>query len=354
MTRTLGFSLRLLLGAILWLVAQPVVADAAGARTVIAKDYRLAAGEELLGDLTVIAGRVYLEPDSRLEGNLAVVGGEVHIGGLVNGNVVVFGGTVDLDEAAIISGDVVVFGRIRRHPGATVRGSVIEGLRGAKAMNGWPTIVTEPVAPPRTSRADAGGALLSLARTLITITAVLLICVLVAVLLPENEDNVSQVLMGSALLSLAVGLLTIMLVVVLVPLLTIICIGIPIALIIVLAFVAATMMGWAALGRTVGARLFAVLHKGPETPVATTAAGTLLITLVSLVPCVGWAFAGLLLAWCVGAVVLSRLGTVSEPFWPAPTSSAGRSSSVSPESVSQKRGDTKPLDPLILPDDDDR
>ena len=114
-------------------------------------------------------------------------------------------------------------------------------------MNGWPTIVTEPVAPPRTSRSDAGGVLLNLARTLITISAVLLICVLVAVLLPENEDNVSQVLMSSALLSLAVGLLTIMLVVVLVPLLTIICIGIPIALIIVLAFVAATVVGWAAL-----------------------------------------------------------------------------------------------------------
>ena len=66
----------------------------------------------------------------------------------------------------------------------------------------------------------------------------------------------------------------------------------------------------------------ASLQMPPGTPVAAVAVGILLLTLLSNVPCVGWALAVATLMWSVGAVVQSLFGT--RPYGSVPAAAALR------------------------------
>ena len=133
---------------------------------------------------------------------------------------------------------------------------------------------------------------------------------------------------------------------VLVPLLTVICIGIPLALVLLLALVIVALFGWAVVGHWVGERLLVLAHARQRSDALAAGVGTAVITACAAMPCVGWALAAVGLAWGIGAVVLSRVGTRSEAIWPARPGSAGAD-----HLAAGAKGDTAKLSAADLPDD---
>lgn len=350
----------------LWMLVLPVSADGGGQSAIVAQDFTLGPGDRLEDDLVVFGGRLHLEQGSIVEGDIAIMGGEAKLEGYVDGDVVAFGASVELGSTAVIEGDVVVFGNVRRHPDATIRGNMVEGLEASKSfqylpkmLNGRPGV--KPTRPQSRRQMSAPGWFVSLTRSVMTILALLFVAALVVILLPESLEHITRVMDDSVLLSLGVGVLTIILTLVLVPLLTIICIGIPLAIVLLVALLLCALIGWVAAGKLLGQKLLHLLKIGTSSPFVVILLGTLLITLLALVGCVGRVFALLLLSWSIGAVVLTRFGTASDPFWSpfatsTPTSPVKRpqyEQKVGASVDTPKRGDTKPLDDSVLPTEAD-
>lgn len=350
----------------LWPAALPVSAGRGGKTTVVAQDFTLGAGERLHDDLVALGGRVRLERESTVEGDVVLVGSEAEIAGQVEGDVVAFGSSVELAATAVVEGDVVVFGRLRRDPRADVRGSLVEGLEASESLrnmagmfSGRPRIVPGRPVPVR-PRVGAPEWLVDVVRAVSTILAMLLVAMLVVTVLPENLDHITSVMVNSALVSLGTGVLTVALVVVLVPLLTFICIGIPVAIVILIAVTLSALVGWVSTGCLVGRKLFEMLNVSRQSPLVEILGGTLLITLLSTIPCVGVLLATLLLSWSLGAVVLTRFGTAPSPLWspfspgavtpPDPGAASGHDPRDRGGVSTDRRGDTRKLDESALLD----
>jgi hypothetical protein len=316
--KRMRWSVIMVVALLLWSVALPVVAQG-GRSTIIAQDYALEEGETLADDLVVIAGHVRLERDSAISGDVTIMGGEVELRGSVDGDVVVFGGSVALAATAVIEGDLVVFGSISRHPDARVSGNVVSGLAAGESLRQLPqvfraqpeTLPGRPSPMVAQTRPAMASAFEQAMRSLSTLLAILLVAVLGMVLLPDQLERVARTMESSPLACFGVGLLTIIVVVVLVPLLVIICFGIPVAVILGLALVLCALLGWIGVGRLVGAGLTRMLRLAEPTPIVETLLGVLIITIAAMLPCVGPALAILLASWGIGAVVLTRAGTMS-------------------------------------------
>ena len=302
----------LILALTLWAWATPVAAQS-GRTTVIAQDFDLAGGETLSHDLVVIGGQVHLERDSVVLGDVTIMGGEVTLQGRVEGDVVVFGGGVELTESAVIQGDVVVFGGIRRHPQSEVTGNVVSGLAAGQRLGQLSqSLRSQPDIPGRftPARPTIANAMNRTANSL-PLLAILLVAVLGIVLLPDHIERIAGTMQVMPAVSFGVGLLTIVASAVLIPILFIICIGIPIALGLGLALILCALMGWVATGRLVGAGLSRTLRLAHPTPLLETVLGVTAISIVAMLPCIGWLIALLLGSWGIGAVVLTRFGTTA-------------------------------------------
>jgi len=354
MTRLRLITVLLVLVACLGL-AMPVLAEGTDEPlTYLAEDYVLSSGETYVGDILVIAGTATLEEGSILEGTLALIGGEATIAGFVDGDVIAMGGAVGLDSTAEITGDLAAVGALRRHAGAIVHGTVIEGAEDSDALSKLSELAEErqlDVASPPTAMATV----MNLARLLITFIAVVGVSILVTVLLPENTHSIGQVMTQSALLSLAVGVVTLLLTAVVLPLLVIICIGIPIALFLLLALVVVSILGWATAGRLVGCRVLGWVGSEEGRPAVVTLLGVGLLTALSMVPCLGWALAVLALSWGIGAVILSRLGTRSDAQWGGqdPQDPCGERTQPVVVQAPLSGSTTQRLDPGQIPDDEE-
>jgi len=317
MKRKIRLVLVILLASLLFTPAATVLADDGGQDAIVGGSYILKSGDRRSTDLTVIGGQVELQGQSLVEGNVVIVGGEAAIDGEVRGDVVALGGQVTLGQTAIIDGDLVIFGTVRRHADAQVKGNTVEGLR----LDGiseymariYPGRLESQTAPlpvkPATRPREAGRAAGSLVTLLVTLGAT----ALVMMLLPTQVGRAGHAMQGHALLSLATGGLTTILVLILLPILIVLCLGIPFAIVLAIAFILCGVMGWAAAGRMAGRKILRALRSGGASPLAETLLGTLAITLLSLVPCLGYLFATGVLFWGVGGTVLTRLGTSVYP-----------------------------------------
>jgi len=308
---------------LLMMVPMPALADSGGDTAIVGQDYFLDENESLDNGLVVVGGTAELARDSVVHGDVAVLGGEAIVDGEVLGNVVIFGGTLELLEHAIVEGDVVVFGRVRRHPEAVIEGSLIEGLEAGERLAKMPQMLRDakpmppeapetPALPEARNRPDRTGGVanwfVSLGRRVVTMIAILVLAALIQAVLPDSLDNTQSVMRGSVLLSVVVGFVTLLLVAILVPILTIICIGIPVALVLLLAVLLGSLLGWAAVGGMVGRELFRLTKAKGATPMLVTIVGTLVVTLIAQVACIGPLFATIVGAWALGAVVLTRFG----------------------------------------------
>jgi hypothetical protein len=201
------------------------------------EDFILKDGETERGDVVVLGGSAEIEDGAVLEGDLAVFAGDVEIGGAVQGNVAVIGGDVDVLDTAHIEGDCVVMGgEFDIGDGARIDGEVVTSPDGSwfpfMGQRDWdwdwdgprippiPTIPsprTTPPSPPRivyrheTSFAGrVGGALLSA-------IAIGVVALLAALFWPRHTDKVRSVVVRQPAVSGLVGFLTLLAVGLLTP-----------------------------------------------------------------------------------------------------------------------------------------
>ena len=96
----------------------------------------------------------------------------------------------------------------------------------------------------------------------------------------------------------------------------------PMPFFVAVATLAAVLFGWTAVGLLVGQRLLAALKVQETNQLVAVLVGVLLISLLTAVPCLGWLFAVVVGSLGLGAVVLTRFGTMAYPPAPAPIASA--------------------------------
>jgi hypothetical protein len=272
-------------------------------------------GEVVDGDLAVVGGNLELRGGSRVRGDVVSLGGSAIVDGRIDGSLVVVGGTLDLQSQAVIEKDLFTFGgSVSRAEGATIRGERIEGFRWeSPEWRGWRPLPSLPrIGEPWRWEGDIVSNLFSsFLRAVFNTVALMALGVVLMLLLPKQTAQVGQTASAAPLPSIGVGLLTSLVLLILVPLLVIICIGIPVAILLVLAAVAAGLFGWIAVGAVVGQRLLAALKVGKYQPLLEVIIGIPVISLLSAVPCLGWLLA-LIIAWVgLGAVVLTRFGTMA-------------------------------------------
>jgi hypothetical protein len=200
---------------------------------------------------------------------------------------------------------------VTRDPAAIVEGETIESFRGRlprlpeiPEIEAW-----RPTEPSPRSDWGAVDILGQFVRFVLTTMAMIALGILLVMVLPKPSETVEAAVAGAFIPSLAVGVLTFLVLIVLVPLLVLICIGIPVAVLLAMAAVAAGVFGWSAVGIWIGRRLLTAL-KGEPQPIIAAVIGIATLALLSEIPCLGWMLAVVAGSTGLGAVVLTRFGTV--------------------------------------------
>ena len=299
-----------LLGLLLVFSATPVFADDGG-RIIFGESFTLESGEVMDGDLVVLGGSVVMETRSRVDGNVVVMGGSIRVAGEVDGDVVVFGGNVVLRSTAVVDGDLVTIGgNVQRDRGAVVRGNEVEGLE----FEGLPRIAPLPTRlrfDPYSNRWSSS--IFDIFGDIVVALALAALGLLVVLFWPKQTKVVGQAVLAAPLPSGGVGLLTGVVAVILMVFLAItICLS-PVAFLLGVAMLVAGIFGWIAIGLLVGRRLLEAFKLKGVTSLMAVAAGTLLISVLRAIPCLGAIFGFVVGCAGLGAVVLTRFGTQTYP-----------------------------------------
>jgi hypothetical protein len=321
-----------LLGLLLAFSATPVFADGDGGRIIFGDSFTLESGERMDGDLVVLGGSVVLETRSRVDGNVVAVGGNVRVAGEVDGDVVAFGGNVVLRSTAVVDGDLVTIGgNVQRDYGAVVRGDEVEGF----GFQVFPRIESFPTRlrfAPWVSRWSSS--IFNIFGDIIVALALAALGLLVVLFWPKQTEVVGQAVLAAPWPSAGVGLLTGVVAVVLIILLAItICLS-PVAFLLGVALLVACLFGWIAVGLLVGRRLLEAFNVRGITSLMAVAAGTLLISVLQAIPCLGDILAFVVGCAGLGAVVLTRFGRQTYPLpTPIPPAPPGPPLPIQPEEV---------------------
>lgn len=275
---------------------------------------RIMEGAVVQGNAAVFGSNLTIEKGAKINGDVAVLGGNLELAGQVDGDIAVTGGAVQLDATAVVAGDVrVAGGGLTQSEGAVVRGTI--------SRENGPDLgraLSRPFEGPFTGFTGMPYALfnagLGFLRGMIVSLALAALGVLLVVLFPEPTRRVMETAENSTAASLGIGCLTLILTPILVVALAITVIGIPVALLLILAAAVAWAVGWIAVGYWAGRRILEGLKVHDIVPIVAVIVGVLILALVSEAPCVGWLVGLLITTLGVGAVVLTRFGTRNYPY----------------------------------------
>ncbi|MGL5004894.1 MAG: polymer-forming cytoskeletal protein, partial [Casimicrobium sp.] len=261
----------------------------------------------------VAGGQIEFSPISEVTGNVSAAGGRVSLKGKINGNVQAAGGVVLID--AIIGGDVEatsgqvelgpnakIAGKLRyasrdpifRDPAAKVAGSV----ETFEPAGGW------PVPSNMERRMGRGGGWVW------TIGLLLVATVLIA-LAPTFYSRVAETLRARAGTSLLIGFIALICVPALAILFLITVIGVPLALLIIAAYLMLLVVGYVTTGISIGDWLLK-RAKGDQTSstlwrIGGAIVGVSIVSLLARIPWVG--------GWVVLIALLVGLGALTLQVW---------------------------------------
>jgi hypothetical protein len=275
-----------------------------GNATVFGGDYSLPAGEVREGNVVVYGGSVDIE--GRVTHDMTVFGGNAQIDGTVDHDVVLLGGNVHLGPHAVVGHDVsVIGGNLDRDPGAQVGHNVTAGISGVDF--GAPFAALVPISfPSRLFRGFDFGFGLGLAFGMV------LLALLLNLFFPAQVATAGQALEERPVASLGYGCLTAVAGVLLAVLFGITILLLPVSLAIAVAMGAGWLLGWTAVMVAVGRRLTLALNWRVD-PVLTLLIGGGLAAVVVNVPVLGGLFGLVVGSMALGAAVLTRFGTRPAP-----------------------------------------
>jgi len=210
-----------------------------------------------------------VESDERVTGNVVVLLGDATILGQVDGDVVVVGGSLTLADEAVVEGNAVtVFGALRRDESAEVGGEVVTvGFAGISSDDGL-------------NRFTSGGATDLL--VLLPLAVLFGLTLMTVVLMPAwRLEAVTQRLSAQPGRSLLVGLAWLVLghfmLVVMVAVLAMTIIGIPLALMLGLAYIILGLVALGVVAGRLGSRICAARSSQRQSSTACIALGLAVI-----------------------------------------------------------------------------
>ncbi len=270
---------------------------------VLFQEYVLPAGETLEGDLVVFHGRAVIQEGARILGNVYMFGGQMVLEGRVRGRVVVMGGRVFLGPTAEVQGTLTALG-----------GEVIQE-RGAYIARFQRPPGYRPYERAPTAWMRLGDLAWRLLTALLRGLALGLVALLASIYFPQYLRRMGRVLQEQTGLAFAVGASSLVLIALLGVVLALTIIGLPLALMLAIGLQLLRYLAVLVLGHQVA--LWAarrVLRPWPEP--LWNALGTTLtawtLALVSSLGCSGWFIEWGLISLGVGAIWLSRFGTLEK------------------------------------------
>lgn len=252
-------------------------------------------------DRMKVGGGVVVE-EGETVGDAVAVGGSVEVRGKVHDAVAV-GGDVHVSKSGEVRGDAVtVGGRLNVEPGGTVAGDRVEvgpGMIPKRLLGGLLGLG---------AAGAALGAVWSIMGTIVLFIILFAFGLVLFALSPSRLQAVGNVLAARPIKSGLVGILAAIVATLLTALLAVSLIGIPLALLLVLGVMMASLFGLAALALRLG-------HAIPLWPAKNTALalamGALAILIVCQIPWLGGFLLWLATLAAFGAVVMTRVGGTS-------------------------------------------
>ncbi len=321
--RMLGFVLTLV---VIFSLAFPMVVSAAPVeddRTIFGSNYTLESGRILDGNLNVIGGVVDIEEDAAVNGDMFVLGGLATIDGTIRGNLTVVGGTLTLENNAVIEGDLISPANyINRQPDAVVEGNQVEGWNNIP-WSGFDLPMGSRPGPFNTPRVRLVPIITRLGRAAVNTLLLLGLAALMLLLMPQATNTMTHALIAQPWAVLGFGALTAFVMVVGGLILAITICLIPLVILAGLAVSLGILAGWLALGYELGKRIASDIFKTEWHPVLSAVLGNLALYLLArclgFIPCLGSLLVFVAMLFALGISVVTLFGakpyprTASEP-----------------------------------------
>jgi len=255
------------------------------------------AGDVAQGQLVVLGGEVLIQEGARVTGSVYMLGGAVEIGGTVEEDVALIGGDLFLGPTAVVEGDLSAGGGdVEQSPEATVRGEVLQG--------GEAEVSLETLFPRQTARQR-------LLRLLPQALIVGALAYVVARVLGRPLARVRRASTRHPVVSGAMGLLVGIVGPSLLVLMAFTVILVPVTLMALLLTGLVVIYAWIGLGAALGQWIQGILQRDWSPPTSSFV-GTFLFMIVTdllvFIPIVGGWVGILATAVGIGAVFLTRFG----------------------------------------------
>jgi hypothetical protein len=297
-----GFRIASVLGSFLFTgaVFQP------GADGILFREsFTVSARQTYSGSLIAVESSITIEEGSTFEGNIILIGGTLESAGDIHGDIVSLDGSIHFAPTAAMSGDIASLGTAPvLDPGARLAGS-IQHLEGFS----WPL----PSAAGDMPEKETGTADLWYRFSVILFRMFLLsaVAILIVLFLPAPVERVARTILVKPAVSFLIGLLTMMAALALFLLLALtVCLS-PIAVLGSIVVLVAALLGWVAMGLEIGRPVCGMLGVKAH-PAVRAGIGTMMLTLVAsalgYIPFAGQVLVLLVVAFGLGAVVLTRFG----------------------------------------------
>ncbi|NMC45838.1 MAG: polymer-forming cytoskeletal protein [Chloroflexi bacterium] len=273
---------------------------------VVGEVYTLANGQIINNDLAVIGSSITIEEGAIINGDVSLIGSTATIAGTVHGSIFALGGSSTLTASALVSGDFnQIFHQVTIDPQATIAGNLNTYTNPGALRPAWSGL---SFLFPYFSNAER----IVSTRLILTAVFCFLAC-LIAFLLPQPTHNLMGTIQAQPAVSWGVGLLVFFAVplIGLVFLITI-CLS-PLALILLVVYLLAALFGWIALAALLGEKVnqWLYLHMPFIMQVLVgSLLGSLLVSLITLIPCLGLFITGIIGCYGMGGVIISRFGKI--------------------------------------------
>jgi len=297
-----GFRTVLVLGSFLFTgaVVQP------GTGGILFRDSLTVSAPQIYsGNLIAVDSSITIEPGSTFEGNIILIGGSLESAGKINGDIASLDAAVHFTQTAVMSGTLASLGSEPvLDPGADITGTV-------QTIGGFsrPPTVTAGEAP----EAEPGIVEIWYKVSVVLFRVFLLsaVAILIVLFLPVPVERVARTIIVKPAISFLIGLLTTLAAMALSLLLALtVCLS-PISVLGSIVVLVAALLGWVAMGREIGRQVCAMLGVKAH-PAVLAGIGTAILTLVASVfgyiPFAGQILVLLVIAFGLGAVVLTRFG----------------------------------------------
>lgn len=258
----------------------------------IFNDVLIEKDEVFTGDAVTIFGKMDIKGNVR--GDVVAIFGNIDIYGEVGGDVVTIFGNVNIDKNAVVSGDIVeLMGKVNRANGAVVRGDKIDSKVGAlpRSFNIMPI-----------SGSDVA--------TVISMIVTYIFACLVLLLVPDRVSFMVQSFNYNIGRSLGIGILVMLGMMLLVPVMMITIIGIIPAILLIIAFAIAAMVGMTAFYIALGRKVAAAVE-GKNAVYIHLLIGLVIVSALQIVPILGFLVGLMAFFIALGVAFDTRIGKPS-------------------------------------------